>query len=76
MEQKVIVVTGASSGMGKDFALHLLAKGHTVYGLARRVNHMQDIVRQSPERRSAVTGPARGAAPPGPTPRHAATVCK
>lgn len=43
MEKKVIVVTGASSGMGKDFALHLLKKGHTVYGLARRVERMKDI---------------------------------
>ena len=44
MDKKVIVVTGASSGMGKDFALHLLKKGHIVYGLARRVEKMQDIV--------------------------------
>lgn len=42
--KKVIIVTGASSGMGKDFALHLLKKGHTVYGLARRVERMDDIV--------------------------------
>ena len=41
---KVILVTGASSGMGKDFALELLKKGHTVYGLARRVEKMNDIV--------------------------------
>ncbi len=40
---KTIVITGASSGMGKDFALHLLKKGHTVYGLARRVEKMKDI---------------------------------
>ncbi len=44
MEAKVIVVTGASSGMGKDFALSLLKKGHIVYGLARRVEKMQDIL--------------------------------
>ena len=42
--KKVIMVTGASSGMGKDFALALLKKGHTVYGLARRVEKMADIV--------------------------------
>lgn len=42
--KKVIVITGASSGMGKDFALSLLGKGHIVYGLARRVEKMQDIV--------------------------------
>jgi short-subunit dehydrogenase len=41
---KVIVVTGASSGLGKDFALHLIRKGHKVYGMARRVEKMNDIV--------------------------------
>lgn len=45
MENKVIVITGASSGMGKDFALALLNQGHTVYGLARRVEKMADIVK-------------------------------
>lgn len=47
MNSKVIIVTGASSGMGKDFALELLKNGHTVYGLARRVEKMQDIVQSS-----------------------------
>jgi short-subunit dehydrogenase len=45
MDKKVIIVTGASAGMGKDFALHLLKKGHTVYGMARRVEKMDDIVK-------------------------------
>ncbi|MEM9326814.1 MAG: oxidoreductase [Bacteroidota bacterium] len=44
MNKKVIVITGASSGMGKDFAMALLKEGHTVYGLARRVEKMDDIV--------------------------------
>lgn len=43
---KVIIVTGASSGMGKAFALDLLKKGHTVYGMARRVEKMDDIVKE------------------------------
>ncbi|OEK06240.1 oxidoreductase [Roseivirga misakiensis] len=43
--KKVIVITGASSGMGKNFALDLLKKGHIVYGLARRVEKMDDIVK-------------------------------
>lgn len=42
--KKTIVITGASSGMGKDFALDLLKKGHMVYGLARRIEKMGDIV--------------------------------
>jgi NAD(P)-dependent dehydrogenase (short-subunit alcohol dehydrogenase family) len=39
----VALITGASSGMGKDFALRLLAEGYIVYGAARRVDRMQDI---------------------------------
>lgn len=41
---KVIIITGASSGMGKDAALRLVKEGHIVYGAARRINQMQDIV--------------------------------
>ncbi|MEM7571795.1 MAG: oxidoreductase [Bacteroidota bacterium] len=41
---KVIIVTGASSGIGKATALHLIKEGHTVYGAARRLEKMQDIV--------------------------------
>lgn len=45
MEHKklVILVTGASAGMGKEFAKELLADGHIVYGAARRVEKMDDI---------------------------------
>ncbi len=43
MQPQVIVITGASSGIGKAMALHLLAQGHTVYGAARRVEQMQDL---------------------------------
>lgn len=42
---KVILITGASSGMGKDTALRLVKEGHIVYGAARRVERMQDIVK-------------------------------
>lgn len=41
--KKVVVITGASSGMGKASALKLLEDGHIVYGLARRVENMREI---------------------------------
>jgi len=37
-------VTGASSGIGKSTVLKLLADGHIVYGAARRVGNMEDLV--------------------------------
>lgn len=40
---KVVLVTGASSGMGKSFAKALLAEGMTVYAVARRVEAMADL---------------------------------
>lgn len=41
--KRVALVTGASSGMGKDIALRLVAEGYTVYGGARRVARMADL---------------------------------
>ncbi len=41
---KVILITGASSGIGKDTALNLIKEGHIVYGAARRISKMKDIV--------------------------------
>ena len=38
---KVAVVTGASSGLGSEFARHLVRRGSTVYGLARRVDRLK-----------------------------------
>lgn len=35
MNKKVIVITGASSGIGETLANHFVKKGHTVYGLSR-----------------------------------------
>ena len=45
-EKKVVLITGASSGIGKSTALQLIDEGHTVYGAARRVDKMQDLVDQ------------------------------
>jgi len=41
--KKVILITGASAGMGKEFAKDLLKDGHIVYGAARRIDKMEDI---------------------------------
>jgi len=41
--EKVILVTGASSGMGKDGALRLIREGHIIYGAARRLSQMQEL---------------------------------
>ena len=41
---KVILITGASSGIGKNTALSLIKDGHVVYGVARRLEMMQDII--------------------------------
>lgn len=42
--KQVILITGASSGIGKVSALQLLKEGHIVYGAARRMEHMQELV--------------------------------
>ena len=43
MSKKVILITGASSGMGKETAKALIKEGHTVYTVARRIDQMQDL---------------------------------
>ncbi|MBU6341012.1 MAG: SDR family NAD(P)-dependent oxidoreductase [Bacteroidetes bacterium] len=41
--KKVILITGASSGMGKEAAKLLIQHGHAVYAVARRLDQMQDL---------------------------------
>lgn len=43
MKQKVILITGASSGIGYDTAALLAKQGHKVYGAARRIDKMQPL---------------------------------
>ena len=41
--EKVALITGASSGIGKATAIKLLEAGYIVYGAARRIEKMADL---------------------------------
>ena len=43
MKQKVIILTGASSGIGYQTAKKLAKEGHIVYGAARRIEKMEAL---------------------------------
>ncbi len=43
LKDKVAIVTGASAGLGADFARELVAKGAHVYGTARRVAKLEAL---------------------------------
>ena len=44
IQSKNAIITGASSGIGKATALQLIKEGHSVYGAARRVEKMNELV--------------------------------
>lgn len=46
---ETMVVTGASSGVGRALALHFAAKGMTVCALARREGKLRELQEQHPE---------------------------
>jgi NAD(P)-dependent dehydrogenase (short-subunit alcohol dehydrogenase family) len=43
-------ITGTSSGFGRAFAEHAIARGHNVVATARRVDALADLVAQAPDR--------------------------
>lgn len=42
--KKVVLITGASSGMGEATAIHLAKHGYIVYGAARRIEKMKGLI--------------------------------
>lgn len=42
--KKVILITGASSGIGRQTVIALAQQGHIVYGAARRLDKLQDLL--------------------------------
>jgi NAD(P)-dependent dehydrogenase (short-subunit alcohol dehydrogenase family) len=48
--QKTWFITGASSGFGRAFALHALAKGYNVVATARDISRLESLVAEAPDR--------------------------
>jgi short-subunit dehydrogenase len=46
MEQKTVIITGASSGIGRATALFLAKHNYVVYGLARRADKLKELETQ------------------------------
>ena len=43
MEQKIVLITGGSSGIGKSIGNYLKSKGHKVYGTTRNLSNYPDF---------------------------------
>ena len=43
MEQEVVLITGASSGIGRETAILLAKTGHIVYGAGRRIDKLESL---------------------------------
>jgi NAD(P)-dependent dehydrogenase (short-subunit alcohol dehydrogenase family) len=59
LKDKVALVTGASSGIGRDFARALVERGATVYGIARRMQKLESVREDLGERFQPVEGDVR-----------------
>jgi short-subunit dehydrogenase len=55
---KIVLITGASSGIGRATALELLRAGHTVYGGARRVESLDAVAAARYQLEVNLFGPA------------------
>lgn len=43
--KKTVLITGASSGIGKETAIYLAENGYKIYAGARRIDRMQELIR-------------------------------
>ncbi|WP_255374449.1 SDR family oxidoreductase [Tissierella sp. P1] len=49
LDEKIVLVTGASSGIGKEMALLFAKEGARVVAVARRMNKLEELVNSSIE---------------------------